>query len=106
MICRRLFQQRVQKAPKLKTSVLKFTFSRHVCDPPVLSSSRVASCSSVSYLIGIFEPSRPLEIISGPKETFINRYVVERTSKAETRQEEQSKKTQSCLGGIYGMKYS
>ena len=43
-----------------------------------------------------FEPSQPLGIISGLKETFIKRYKVERTNKAEIRPEEQSQKTESC----------
>ena len=45
---------------------------------------------------GCFEPSQPLGIISGLKETFIKRYKVERTSKAEIRPEEQSQKTENC----------
>ena len=43
-----------------------------------------------------FEPSQPLGIISGLKETFVKRHVVERTNKAEIRPEEQSVKTESC----------
>ena len=43
-----------------------------------------------------FEHSQPLGIISGLKETFIKRYTVERTSKAEIRAEEQSETTESC----------
>ena len=43
-----------------------------------------------------FKPSQPQRIISGAKETFIKRYVVERTCKAGTRPEEQSEKTESC----------
>ena len=39
-----------------------------------------------------FEPSQPLGIISGLKETFIKRYTVERTNKAELRPQEQSEK--------------
>ena len=35
-------------------------------------------------------------ILSGPKETFIKRYIVERTKRGEIRQEEQSKKAESC----------
>ena len=42
-----------------------------------------------------FEPSPPLGIISGLKETFISRYIVERTNKADIRPEEQSKKMES-----------
>ena len=43
-----------------------------------------------------FEPSQPLGIISGRTETFLKRYVVERTDKAELRPQEQSEKTESC----------
>ena len=39
-----------------------------------------------------FEPGQALGIISGLRETFIERYVVERTNKAELRPEEQSEK--------------
>ena len=42
-----------------------------------------------------FKPSQPLWIISGLKETFIKRYIVERTNKAEIRPEEQSEKAGS-----------
>ena len=35
-------------------------------------------------------------IISGLRETFMKRYIVERTSKTEIRPEEQSKKAESC----------
>ena len=43
-----------------------------------------------------FEPRQSLWIISGLKETFIKRYTVERTNKAEMRPEELSEKTVSC----------
>ena len=43
-----------------------------------------------------FEPSQPLGIISGLKETFTERYIVERSNKAEIRQEEVSEQTESC----------
>ena len=39
-----------------------------------------------------FEPSQPLGITSGLEETFIKRYAVEGTNKAEIRPEEQSRK--------------
>ena len=49
-----------------------------------------------NYLVNwCFEPSQPLGIISGLKETFLKRYIVERTSKAEIRPEEKGKKTES-----------
>ena len=47
-------------------------------------------------VIWCFEPSQPQGIISGLKETFIKRYIVERTNKAEIRPEEQSEKTERC----------
>ena len=60
--------------------------------------------AAISYLVGwCFKPSQPQRIISGLKETFIKRYIVERTNKAETRSEEQSEKT--VVGRIYGLKY-
>ena len=57
--------------------------------------------SKISYLVRelvswCFELSQPQRIISGLKETFIKRYRVERTNKAETRLEEQSEKGETC----------
>ena len=43
-----------------------------------------------------FKPSQPQSIISGVKNTFIKRYIVERTNKAVIRLEEQSEKAESC----------
>ena len=48
-----------------------------------------------------FEPSQPLGIIPGLKETFIKRYTVERTNKAEIRPEEQSQKTERCRENLW-----
>ena len=48
-----------------------------------------------------FEPSRPLGIISGLKETFNKRHMVERTNKAEIRSEGRSEKTGSCLENLW-----
>ena len=48
-----------------------------------------------------FEPSQPLGIISGLKETFIKTYIVERTNKAEMRPEEQSEKAESCRENLW-----
>ena len=42
-----------------------------------------------------FKPSQPQRIISGLRETFIKRYIVERTNKAKMRPEEQSEKAES-----------
>ena len=48
------------------------------------------------------EPSKPLGIISGLKETFIERHIVERTNKAELSPQEQSEKTESHKDGVRG----
>ena len=48
-----------------------------------------------------FEPSQPLGIISELKETFINRYIVERTNKTETGTEEQSEKTENYRENLW-----
>ena len=51
------------------------------------------------------EPSQPRRIISGLRETFIERFIVERTVKAELRLEGQSEKAE-VVERMYGMKYS
>ena len=43
-----------------------------------------------------FKHSQPQRIISGLRETFIKRYILERINKAEIRQEEQSETAESC----------
>ena len=50
-----------------------------------------------------FKPSQPQRIISGLKETFRKRHIVERTNKAEIRLEEQSEKRR-VVWRIYGMR--
>ena len=48
------------------------------------------------------ESSQPLWIMSGLKETFLKMYLVERTSKAEIRPEEQGKKKkESCWENLW-----
>ena len=54
---------------------------------------------SVSY--ECFKPSQPQKILSGLMETFIKRYIVERTTKAEIRPEEQSEKAESCRENLW-----
>ena len=44
---------------------------------------------------------RLLRKLSGLKETFIKRYIVERTTKAEIRPEEQSEKAESCRENLW-----
>ena len=59
-------------------------------------------CVHQSYLVSwYFEPNQPQRIISGLKETFLNRYIVEMTSKTEIRSEEQSEKTESCRENLW-----
>ena len=50
----------------------------------------------VGWLVGwlVMEPSQPQRIMSRLRETFIKRYVVERTNKAEIRPIEQSEKAE------------
>ena len=52
----------------------------------VLTESH-STCPLIKWYLG---PSQPLGIISGLKETFIKKYIVERTNKAERRPKEQS----------------
>ena len=52
-----------------------------------------------------FKPSQPQGIISGLRETFIKRYIVEKTNKAEIRPKNRVRKRR-VVGRIYGMKYS
>ena len=61
----------------------------HVKDP-------MSTCQSEKLVNWCFDPSQPIGIISGLKETFIKRHIVERTNKAEIRSEEQSEKTETC----------
>ena len=52
-------------------------------------------------VIWCFKPSQPQRIISGLRETFIKRYIVERTNKAEMRPEEQNEKAESCCENLW-----
>ena len=57
---------------------------------------------AVSWLVSwCFKPSQLQRITSGLRETFIKRYIVERTSMAEIKPEEQSEKTESCPGNLW-----
>ena len=47
------------------------------------------------------EPSQPKRIISELRETFVKRYLVEKTKKTEIRPEEQSEKAESCPGNLW-----
>ena len=52
-------------------------------------------------LVGALKPSQPQRIISGLKETFIEKYIVERTNRAEIRPEEQNEKAESCWENLW-----
>ena len=52
--------------------------------------------SGVWLISWCFKSGQPQRITSSLKETFIKRYIVEKTSKAEIRLEEQREKTESC----------
>ena len=58
--------------------------------------------SKFSLLVSwCFKPSQPQRIISGLKETFVKRYIVERTNKADIKPEEQSEKAESCRENLW-----
>ena len=46
-------------------------------------------------------PGQPQRIMLGLKETFIKRYIAERTNKTDIRQEEQSEKAESCRENLW-----
>ena len=52
--------------------------------------------SNIKLVSWWFKPSQPQKIISGLRETFIKKYIVERTNKAEIRPEEQCEEAKSC----------
>ena len=65
--------------------------------PVIQTKANVKQNVTVSWLVSwCFKASQPQRIISGLKETFIKRSIVERTNKAIRRPEEQSKKAESC----------
>ena len=49
----------------------------------------------------VIQPGQPQRITSGLRETFIKRYVVERTNKTEIKREEQSEKAESCWENLW-----
>ena len=59
--------------------------------------------SHISLLVSwCFKPGQPQRIISGLRQTFIKRYIVERTNKAEVRPEEQSDKAElNCRENLW-----
>ena len=49
----------------------------------------------------LFSPVNPQRITSGLRETFVKRYVVERTNKVELRPDEQREKVKSCRENLW-----
>ena len=63
---------------------------------PRVAATGVGHRTANELINWYFEPSQPLGIISGLKETFIKINKAEKTNTAEIRPEEQSQKTESC----------
>ena len=61
----------------------------------IVSNYRAGRSREGSLLSWSFKLSQPLRITSGLRETFIKRYIVKRTNKAEIRPEEQNEKAES-----------
>ena len=89
---------------------LKFRWKerKHRTTTKFLKRYDVVELRTLDKLVGVcylvdwcFEPSQPLKILPGLKETFIQIYVVERTRKREIRPEEQSEKTESCRENLW-----
>ena len=52
-------------------------------------------------MVGALSPVNHKELLSGLRETFIKRYIVERTNKTELRPKENSKKAESCRENLW-----
>ena len=63
-----------------------------------LRTLKMFVCLSLGWC---FKSCQPQRIVSGLRETFIARHIVERTSKAEIRPEEQSEKAESCRESLW-----
>ena len=61
----------------------------------------VGSTWKTNSEVYFFTPSQPQRIISGLRETFVGRYVVERTNKAEIRPEEKSETAEICWENLW-----
>ena len=48
-----------------------------------------------------FKPKQPQRIISGLRETFIKRFIVDRTNNAKLRSEERNEKAESCRENLW-----
>ena len=53
------------------------------------------------FVSWFFKPIQPQRIISGLRETFIKKYIVERTNTEEIRPEEQSEKAETCRENVW-----
>ena len=67
-----------------------YCLRRHVCKRALIGQANLSVRGLVSWC---FKLSQPQRIISGLRETFIKRYIIERTNKADITPKEQSEKT-------------
>ena len=67
----------------------------------IVSNYRAGRSREGSLLSWSFKLSQPLRITSGLRETFIKRYIVKRTNKAEIRPEEQNEKAESFRENLW-----
>ena len=79
--------------------------NRKLCAELLVPSPIVTFPQLVSLVNWCSKPSQPQRITSGPRETFIKRYTIERTNKAEKDRKNRVKKRRVVVR-IYGMKYS
>ena len=88
-----------QKGPNpLSGTVVQQADFGFVIRQQVVSGRKRMFCPTVIHLLvsWCFKPSQPQRIISVMRETFIKRYIIERTNEVEIRLKEQSEKAGSC----------
>ena len=73
--------------------------SSHLTD--LAEVALIQQTKSDSLVNWCFQPRQPLGIISGLKETFMKRHIVEGTNKAEVKPEERSEKKESCRENLW-----
>ena len=83
------------------TCLLFYCLWNNKANDPVLQQEGGMLHSVDNLVSRCFKPSQPQKIISGLMETFIKRYIVESTSKAEIRPEEQSEKMESWRENLW-----
>ena len=104
-------RQRERERERAETKLNKLTFvvrvylqylRRFFCVAVLLSEPELTCAVRVQKFVNwCFQPSQPQRIISRLTETFIKRYIVDRTNKKELRSEEQSEKAESCRENLW-----